>query len=50
MGIETERAKLAKGEYLLLSYDTRCWIRFRTEIVAGIALVVGIVVGQFVIP
>ena len=43
-------AELAKGEYLLLSYDTRCWIRFRTEIVAAVTFVVGIVIGQFVIP
>lgn len=49
MVIDIDR-EFAHEEYAALSYNTRCWIRIRTEIVASLTLVVGLFLGNVVIP
>ena len=49
MGIDIDRT-LAKEEYDALTYNTRCWIRLHTEIVASVVFLVGFVLGYLCAP
>lgn len=39
----------AREEYATLSYNTRCWVRIRTELIGCMMLLLGVLIGDILL-